>query len=189
MAKGDPGEGAGVGGGGSGGGGAAEQATTAPPSRGRVQAALSASERAEEAETLIKTLNAKIVSLEENLATAQAAFGQLEMRHRLERELEAAGAVDLETAVLLAELSLSSTDAATPDSAVTELRASKPFLFKHAGHGSATSPWPSPGAISAAMAAHATTNNDALASAAEEAAATGDRGALLRYLQLRRQQA
>ncbi|MCA9293991.1 MAG: hypothetical protein KDA20_09280 [Phycisphaerales bacterium] len=187
MAKDDTGSGEGVTGGqGGGSGGQTEEATMESSARGRVQAALGWPERAEEAEKKVEDLNTKVVALEQELATARAALAQLETRHRLERELEQAGAVDLQTAILLAELELTATEDANVESTVDALRTSKPYLFQNAAHGAAPSPWPSPGAISAAMTAHAPKSNDALTAAAAEAASTGDRAALLRYLQLRR---
>ena len=157
--------------------------------RGRVQAALGWPERAAQAEAKAEELEEKVTSLETELATSRAALAQLETRHRLERELDQAGAIDLQTAILLAELELNASEEASVESTIEMLRTEKPYLFKSAANAGTTTPWPSPGAISAAMAAHAPKQHDALATAAEEAAATGDRAALLRYLQLRRQHA
>lgn len=190
MAKGDTGSGEGIGGPGGGGGGGSnpppEESTMQTGPRGRIQAALGWPERAEEAEKKVEELNAKVAAIEQELATARAALAQLETRHRLERELEQAGAIDLQTAILLAELELNAAEESSVESTVESLRASKPYLFQSAGHTGGPSPWPGPGAVSAAMAAHAPRTNDALSAAAAEAAATGDRAALLRYLQLRR---
>lgn len=116
----------------------------------------------------------RAAALEEELSGAREALRASERGREIDALLRDAGAVDLETARLLTEASVAQMDEADAALAVDELRAAKPFLF-------------APAAQRAGLAARlGDAGEDPLDEAAAEAAATGDRGALLRYLRLRR---
>jgi hypothetical protein len=106
------------------------------------------------------------------LARAREALDASERRRSIERQLTEQGAIDLETASLLTEAAVAGMD--TPDlaRAVGELKRRKPFLFRSVPHRSVMA-----GEIGA---------EPALEHAAAAARESGDRGALLRYLRLRR---
>lgn len=113
--------------------------------------------------------------LRERVAELESALAGVERRFELERALMDAGVIDLETALAVSGTRLDSD--LGPAAIVSELVASKPFLFRvarSAGRGSAS------GGASAAA-------GSSLTSLADEARTTGDRRALTRYLRRRRQ--
>lgn len=137
--------------------------------------------RAQEAEGRAGTLEARVRELEATLASARETMDSLERRHEIDLTLMRAEAVDLETSRLLTELTVAEMDEPDVGAAVAELRRRKPFLFrKNAGDRM--------GSVSAAMSGRARQAGvvDRLEDAADVAARTGDRGALLRYLRARR---
>lgn len=116
----------------------------------------------------------RLAELEKQLDEAKEAAGRAELRSRLEREAQALDAVDVETVVLLAQAALAGMDAPDVGAVLRDLKRRKPFLFRA-------------GVQPAAMAPDAGSGEDfALARALEEARASGDRNALLRYLRMRR---
>lgn len=115
---------------------------------------------------------ARAAELAEELAAARSAQEAAELGARIERELRGAEALDLETARMLTEAALAGADEPDVAGAVAELKRRKPFLFaseRPAG----------------AMSGHVRPT-DERQRLAEDARATGDRGALLRYLRARR---
>ncbi len=135
--------------------------------------------RAEEAEERVAGLEARAAELEASLAGANEMISTVERRGEIDRELTAARAVDLETARLLTEATISEMDEPDVAVAVRELCERKPFLFAcrrgGSGAGSAMSP-----------ASEAARGNDGLDAMARRARSSGDRGELLRYLRVRR---
>lgn len=124
----------------------------------------------------VETLEAKVHELEGALSESQSALRRSERERRLERSLQSAGAVDLETARLLAAQALEREEGVEDEAqAVEEIRRRKPFLFRQA-----------PPAGFGAMGA-SEEDVPALSGAAKEAARTGDRNSLLRYLRMRRE--
>lgn len=119
------------------------------------------------------TLEREVAGLRATLAAARDALDAAERRHSIDLALIKEDAVDLETARLMTEAAVAGMD--TPDvaRAVGELRQRKPFLFRRAHAASA-------------MGARVERREDASAGLAREAAETGDRRALLRYLRARR---
>ncbi len=118
----------------------------------------------------------RLADLEKQLSDARASMGRFELRSRLEREAEAMGAIDVEAVVLLALEATPELDASEAGAAVRDLKRRKPALFSAGAQASAMAADPGPGA-----------GDDAsLARALEEARVSGDRGALLRYLRMRR---
>lgn len=126
------------------------------------------------AEALVREL----AQTENALSEAREALDQAERRHQIDLLLIESEAIDMESARLLTELYANQSEGSDIASAIEKLKQSKPFLFRPS-----LSPRGVPGpAMSAASAA----SGGPLADAAEEAARTGDRSALLRYLRARR---
>lgn len=193
LGGGDGGTGGGGGGGGSGGGSpppedppineivlpdAAPDEADDPTSDEKVvplSELIRARRRAQEAEAQAIALQDRVVELEKVLAEARSAMDAIERRQQIDLALLEADAIDLESARLLTELALGQMDDSDIHAAVNELRQRKPFMFnaRRSRLGSAMSGTPRQAA-------------DSLADVAEEAARTGDRKALLRYLQIRR---
>ncbi|MEC9372665.1 MAG: hypothetical protein VYC34_02435 [Planctomycetota bacterium] len=118
---------------------------------------------------------AKISELEEALSTAQSALERSERSRSLEVALLQAETIDLETARLVSESVLEQMKEGDAAAAVAEVKRRKPHLFRQKA--------PSP---SAAMSPAAEGEGGALRAAAEQAAASGDRTSVLRYLRLKR---
>lgn len=136
-------------------------------------------------EDRVASLEGKVNELVGTLARTREALDAAERRHQIDLALVEADAVDLETARLLTEVAVGQMDDRDVELAVRELRQRKPFLFKggaKAGSGPARASR-HVGAMGARSAAQAPA---ALKNFANEAAATGDRAALLRYLRARR---
>lgn len=103
---------------------------------------------------------------------------KLERRGAIERGLAQAGAIDTESLALLVESRLEADDDATPQRVIARLQRERPALFRaSSARASAMSPsHPSQGAPGRAV----------VDRAHEDARATGDRRALMKYLRLRR---
>ena len=123
-----------------------------------------------------------IDELEEQLDIAQSRIEELERqlsaesaRSDLERQLVEAGAVDLETAMVLAERKLAEGGMGVAET-VESLKNTKGFLFRR------------PVSVSGASALAGTPmrSRDSLEDLARQAQETGDRRAVLRYLRKRR---
>jgi len=130
--------------------------------------------RALKAEARVQELEALAAELARKLEMAQSESAAAERKRQVEKALSDTGAIDLETASMLLEGALGG--AGTPDiaGAVADLRRRKPFLFGAGARASAMS-----GLASAPA-------ESSLSTIADEARATGDRHALLRYLRLKR---
>lgn len=138
--------------------------------------------RAQDAETRAGALQGRVKELEATLAQTREALDAVERRGEIDRALVKADAIDVETVRLLTELTVQEMDGGDVEAAVADLRRRKPFLFRN-GAGSR------PGSVSAAMSGRtrqAGSEGERLVEAAEVAARSGDRGALLRYLRARR---
>ncbi len=157
----------------------------APPS-GRekvvpIAEAIRLRKRAQEAESKAGELAVRVGELEKLLDQAREALDSVERRRRVDLALLEADAVDLESARLLTELALGEMERPDEAVAVGELKRRKPFLFRSrparmGGMGGG-------GAMSGRSRQAA---SDSLLELAEEASRSGDRRALLRYLQARR---
>lgn len=188
MDLGQPGGGVGDPGGGVLGGGGAVS-TEAPMVDGPPVSSEVLAEALEEEETPVvdaAALSRRIAELEAELAKAEARLAAQGQRITLERALSAAGVVDLETGVALAERLLEGGDEDDPARAVARLRARKPFLFPDGGtvHERASTR-----AASRASAMSGDVGGDGLAALddmASSARSSGDRRELLRYLRARR---
>lgn len=103
---------------------------------------------------------------------------RLERRGAIERGLAQAGAIDTESLALLVESRLEGDDDATPQRVIAQIQRERPALFRASStRASAMSPsHPSQGAPGRAV----------VDRAHDDARATGDRRALMKYLRLRR---
>jgi hypothetical protein len=123
---------------------------------------------AEELAAENEALRARVVELE-------SALAGVERRFELERALMDAGVIDLETALAVAATRVDSE--LGPAAVVSELLATKPFLFRVTR----------PSVRGSASGGSSSGSASSLTSLAEEARTTGDRRALTRYLRRRRQ--
>ena len=129
--------------------------------------------RAERAERQAAELEARLTQAHDDLETARAALIERDRAHDLDLALSAAGAVDLDTARLLAQRAALEAPDADPTDLITRLAREKPFLFRRRAHpASAMAPMPD--------------NPNPLLTSTRQAAAAGDRTALLDYLRARR---
>jgi len=126
-------------------------------------------------------------ALSEELAQAKseaAKAGEELSRARTERELmgklSAAGAMDLEAAVVLAKARLEASEGAEVDKVVEALRKEKGYLFGGAGEAGHSA------RKTAGAKDRVSSNQTVLERAAKRAAATGRRADLQEYLKLRR---
>lgn len=124
----------------------------------------------------------RVQELEEALEAAVRTIEELEKKlldveraQQLERLLIEAGTVDLETAQILAERRLASTEASAHE-VVQELVSTKGHLFRS----------PQRGITGSAVSGGPASATDSLSELAAEARRTGDRRAVLRYLRGRR---
>lgn len=139
--------------------------------------------RALEAEEKVDGLEVRIVELEGLLSSANEAVKTVERRGEIDRELVAAKAIDLETARLLTEATISEMDSPDVSIAVRELCDRKPFLFACKKQGTHTL---NQGLSMGPTARH--NADDELESMRNNARSSGDRSELLRYLRVRRGQ-
>lgn len=131
--------------------------------------------RAQDAEAQASALQSRVVELEKVLAETRSAVDAIERRQQIDLALLEADAMDLESARLLTELALGQMDDADVHAAVSELKHRKPFMFNTKRSRGVS-----------AMSGTQRQAVDSLADVAQEATRTGDRRALLRYLQIRR---
>jgi multidrug efflux pump subunit AcrA (membrane-fusion protein) len=139
-------------------------------------------QRAEAAESSCQALQQQVAELQAQLAAAREALDHAERRHRIDLMLIEADAIDLDTARLLIELTQPEHDG-DPAKALAALRREKPFLFRRSAAGPRSG---APGVMSPEPELRVTEEGMRLIELAEHAAETGDRRALLRYLQARR---
>lgn len=129
--------------------------------------------RAVRAEARATELEARISEIERELTSARTQAQQATRAKELELELALAGAVDLETTMLLAQHTLEQDDAADVSTVVADLKRRKPFLFRSA-------------AVPSAMSQSVAPVGTMLDELAEEARQSGDRASVLKYLRARR---
>lgn len=122
-------------------------------------------------------LREQVQQLQDALSEAREAVQQLERRQRINELLAQADTRDLGAARLLTEAALEAMPTPDIEAAISELREHKPWLFRRPAM---TTP------AAGAMPARFTEADDALADAAAQAQASGDRRSLMNYLRLRR---
>jgi len=121
----------------------------------------------------------QLAEAEERMARMSRDLDDLHLEQKLTHKLAAAGAVDLETAVLVAKARIEGQSPTDPDTCVAQLRKEKPYLFG--------GPTEAPAARKTAGAKDRTTTGPtALEQAARKATQTGSRADLHHYLKLRR---
>lgn len=128
-------------------------------------------------------LATQLAQANEQIARMSAELDDLQIEQQLTHKLAAAGAIDLEAAVLVAKARVEGKSDAQIDSCVARLRKEKEYLF--GGSSRPHTPAPVPrrtGAVRDRMAQ----NQTALEQAAGKAAKTGSQIDLMRYLKLRR---
>lgn len=127
---------------------------------------------------VLDALNDELEATRQALMEAQGELAASERRHDIDALLHSANTIDINTARLLVEVELESDESDAgldPAHVIEQLRQDKPWLF--------TRPKSAP--RSTATPHHDPSPSEQLNHAAT-AARTGDRGALLRYLRLRR---
>lgn len=133
--------------------------------------------RALKAEEDARRLESELVEIKATLDAAKQQLGQTERRLTIQRELQAAGAIDLDATMLLVEQALATGNPGDVPGAVSQLRAQKPVLFAAA---------PSAGSIRHSSMSGAVDPQDRAGMLAAQARQTGDRRLLLSYLRARR---
>ena len=132
-------------------------------------------DRAQRAERSLAELAGRLAESEASLDQARHAIDAVEQHHQIERALEEAHALDLETATILTAAAIEGMDEPDVAAAVRDLQRRKPFLFRT-----------SVGRPSVMSAADAPREDSVLGEVAETARRTGDRRELLRYLRMKR---
>ncbi|HEX8877278.1 MAG TPA: hypothetical protein VF777_11045 [Phycisphaerales bacterium] len=137
--------------------------------------------RALEAEGKLSELEKALADLRSTLEQTRDALDANERRREIELAASGAGAIDVETAVMLIETAMKDRAPEELSTVIEQVKRSKPFLFEErhvpAGAGLASS---------GVMSSEPSRGGEALAALAEEARASGDRRSLLRYLAARR---
>src|SRR5262249_48817207 len=117
----------------------------------------------------------KIDELTRTLGQAREAVDASERRRQIDLELQQSETIDIETARLLTETAVAQMKQPDIAKAVADLRKHKPFLFR-----------PARRPASAMSATGKPAQVGELSQIAEQARQTGDKRALLKYLQARR---
>ena len=135
--------------------------------------------RAQSAEKKIEELTEQLTKAKAQTAELSGQLSDIQTKQKLTQQLAAAGAVDLETAVLIARARLQDKNDADVTDVIEQLKKEKQFLF--------TSDNPGPVPTKTAGARDRVTNSQTLLEkAAKKAATTGNRTDLHEYLKLRR---
>jgi hypothetical protein len=135
--------------------------------------------RAQSAEKKAESLAEELAAAKAQATSLSQQLNDLQVEQQLIRKLAAAGAVDLETAVLIAKARIQGQDKADVNGVVEQLRKEKEYLF-----GGATA---AVGARKTASAKERMQNGQTiLERAAKRAATSGSRRDLQEYLKLRR---
>ena len=135
--------------------------------------------RAQSAEKKIETLTEQLAQANSQTAELSEQLSDIQTEQKLMRQLAAAGAVDLETAVLIARARMQDKDDADVTGVIEQLKKEKQYLF--AGSNPGVTPTKTAGARD-----RVTNNQTLLERAAKKAATTGNRTDLHEYLKLRR---
>jgi hypothetical protein len=135
--------------------------------------------RAQSAEKKIEDLTEQLTQAKTQTAELSGKLSDIQTEQKLMRQLAAAGAVDLETTVLIARARLQDKDDADTTGVIEQLKKEKQFLFTAVSSGQA--PTKTAGARDRMI-----NNQTMLERAAKKAATTGSRIDLHEYLKLRR---
>ena len=135
--------------------------------------------RAQSAEKKIEALTEQLAQAKTQTAELSEQLIEFQTEQKLLRQLAAAGAFDLETAMLIARARIKDNDDADVAGVIEQLKKEKQFLFATGS--------PGPSQTKTAGARDRVTNSQALLErAAKKAATTGSRTDLHEYLKLRR---
>jgi hypothetical protein len=135
--------------------------------------------RAQSAEKKLEVLTEQLAQAQTQTAKLSEQLNGVQNEQKLMRQLAAAGAVDLETAVLIAQARMQGQAEADVDGVIEQLQKEKQYLFGGATAG--VTPTKTAGARE-----RLTSNETILERAAKKAATTGSRADLHEYLRLRR---
>jgi len=135
--------------------------------------------RAQSAEKKIETLAEQLAQAKSRACEMAEELSRIRVEQKLTHKLTAAGAVDLETAVLIAKAKIEAETEADLDGAIKQLKKEKQYLF--AGTNTAATAKKTAGAKDRVQ-----NSQTILERAAKKAAMTGNRTDLQEYLKLRR---
>jgi hypothetical protein len=135
--------------------------------------------RAQSAEKQIESLTEQLAGARQQTEQLSMQLSDIQAEQKLMHKLIAAGAVDIESAVLLAKARMKDDMDAEPDDVIEHLRKEKRFLFGGSDEVLTT-------AKTAGAKERSTSVHTILERAAKRAATTGNRADLHEYLKLRR---
>jgi len=135
--------------------------------------------RAQSAEKKLEVLTEQLAEAKTQTEKMSERLNTIQTEQKLTHKLVAAGAVDLETATLIAKVRMQNQNEADVDGVIEQLKKEKQYLF--GGTGGSVTPGKTAGARE--RVAH---NQTVLERAAKKAATTGNRADLHEYLKLRR---
>ena len=135
--------------------------------------------RAQSAEKKIEALTEQLAQAKTQTAELSEQLSDIQIEQKLMRQLAVAGAIDLETAGLIAKARMQEKPDADVTGVIEQLKKEKQYLF--AGSSSSVSPTKTAGARD-----RVTNSQTLLERAAKKAATTGNRTDLHEYLKLRR---
>ena len=135
--------------------------------------------RAQSAEKKLEVLTEQLAEAKAQTEKISEQLSTVETEQKLTHKLVAAGAVDLETATLIAKARMQNQTEADLDGVIEQLKKEKQYLF--GGIGNTVTPGKTAGARE-----RVANNQSVLERAAKKAATTGNRADLHEYLKLRR---
>jgi len=135
--------------------------------------------RAQTAEKKLESLTKQLAQAKAQTTKLSEQLSDIQTEQKLMRKLAASGAVDLETAVLIAKARMQEQDQADLDGVIEQLKEQKQYLFGGTGGTMAAKK-------TAAAKERMPNSQTILERAAKKAATTGNRADLQEYLKLRR---
>jgi hypothetical protein len=135
--------------------------------------------RAQSAEKKLEVLTEQLAEAKAQTEKMSEQLNTVETEQKLTHKLVAAGAMDLETATLIAKARMQNENEADLDGVIEQLKKEKQYLF--GGSGGTVTPGKTAGARE-----RVANNQTLLERAAKKAATTGNRADLHEYLKLRR---
>ena len=135
--------------------------------------------RAQSAEKQVETLTEQLAEAKSQATQLSEQLKTLQVEQELIHKLAAAGAVDLETAVLIAKARINDASNADVDDIIEQLKQQKQYLFGSTGATNTAKK-------TAAAKDRLQSSQTVLEKAANKAATTGNRSDLQEYLKLRR---
>ena len=135
--------------------------------------------RAQSAEKKIEELTEQLAQAQRQSENLSGHLSDIRAEQDLIRKVISAGAVDVESAVLLAKARMQDEKDSAPDAVIEQLKKEKQYLFEHTGKNVTATK--TAGAKERDAGVHTV-----LEKAAKKAAATGNRTDLHEYLKLRR---